>query len=268
LARAKRYNARVIPDCRPLLLSVFVLSVLLGGQAGPQRAVASEASSTQVWYVMDREGWLKTDDTRLVVTTYDLRNGPNLRDVPYRLGDWTGEDYPITNLETFPTLDAEQLVHRSYTGPHGRVVVLSLIGSTKGQSFHHPLICYEWAHWPAEDHGTTSLPVGASDVVLRVVIGRDPAGPPQVDLHWYLWPNDRRNWGDGATQIRVTALATEGEAQGLADAREFARLFFADARRMDGTTLPGAPAPVPTPAPAPAESAPLPPSPPEIPTFQ
>jgi hypothetical protein len=241
--------------CRTLLFAALVLSPLLLAQTGPHRAIASEASSTEAWYVMDREGWLKTDDTRLVLTTYDLRNGPNLRAVPYRLGDWTGEDYPITNLETFPTLDAEQLVHRSYTGPHGRVVVLSLIGGTKGQSFHHPLICYEWAHWPAEDRGTTSVPVGGSDVVLRVVVGRDPIGPPQVDLHWYLWPNDARNWADGATQVRVTALAADGEAQGLADAREFARLFFADARRLDGT-------------PSPTESAPLPPSPPEVPVFR
>ena len=59
------------------------------------------------------------------------------------------------------------------------------------------------------------------DVVMRVVVGRDPDGPAQVDLHAYLWPNDRREWSDGATQIRVTALASQDEATALEAARGF-----------------------------------------------
>lgn len=202
----------------------------------------AEPPSTEYWYVMDREAWSRTDDARLVLTTYDLRNGPNLRAVPMQIGTWTGKDLVITNEETFPTLDAEQIVYRGYTNPDGDVLVLSLVGGSKGQSFHHPLVCYEWASWPAEDHGTTVVPTTDGDVVMRVVVGRDPDGPAQVDLHAYLWPNDRREWSDGATQIRVTALATPDEDKALETARGFARLLFSRSQRLDGSA-PGAATP-------------------------
>jgi hypothetical protein len=217
---------------------VAILAILGGALLGAPVASSTEAPSTEVWYVMDREGWIRTADARLVLTTYDLRNGPNLGAVPLVFDNWVGEELPITNLETFPTLDAEHLVHRVYRAADGRMIVLSLIGGTKGQSFHHPLICYQWANWPAEDWETTAISLGGSDVILRVIVGRDPEGPAQVDLHWYLWPNDRRDWGDGATQIRVTALAVNGEQQALADARAFARNFFAESRLLDGTLPP------------------------------
>ena len=225
---------------RPGLLALAVLV--------PAAPALAQQPTTDTWYVMDREGWLRTDDARLVLTTYDLRNGPNLAAVPLQLGDWTGQDLPVTNLETFPTLNADHLVYRGYTNSAGRMLILSLVGSTRGQSFHHPLICYAWASWPAEDRGTVALPVGDSDVVLRYVVGYDPEGPAQVDLHWYLWPNDRRDWGDGATQVRVTALATVSEEQALADAREFAQLLFAAARRLDAPAeAPEEPAVAPSP---------------------
>jgi hypothetical protein len=219
-----------------LLVPLFLLASLVWA-ASP--ALASEVPSTEAWYVMDREGWLRTDDSRLVLTTYDLRNGPNLAAVPMQIGDWTGQDLAITNLETFPTLDAEQLVYRGYTHSNGQMLILSLVGSTHGRSFHHPLVCYEWASWPAEDHGTTVVATTDGDVVMRVVIGRDPQGPAQVDLHAYLWPNDRRDWADGATQVRVTALAHQGDEKALATARDFTRLLFSRSRRPgESLTLP------------------------------
>ena len=67
-------------------------------------------------------------------------------------------------------------------------------------------------------------------MVLRLVVARPPRQPTQVDLHWYLWPTASRGWDEGARQVRVTALATAGEEQALADARDFARLLFAQAR--------------------------------------
>ena len=240
---------------------VFLLAAL---PAAP-RAVAQQQPSTDAWYVMDREGWLRTDDERLVRTTYDLRNGANLAAVPFEVGDWVGTDLPITNLETFPTLDAENIVYRGYFRPSdGAMLILSLIGSTKGQSFHHPIVCYGWASWPSEDRGTVPVALTSGDVVLRHVVGLDPAGPKQMDLHFYLWPNARRAWEDGATQVRVTGIDVQGEEAALAGARDFARLLFKEARRPDPATtsvpletappvpLPGEPSPAPLPAEPPA----------------
>jgi hypothetical protein len=226
-----------------LLLGLALLTAAL---AQPSLARAGPPS-TEAWYVMDREGWLRTDDERLVLTTYDLSNGPQLANLPYQLGDWVGIDLPVQNLETYPTLDAEHLVYRGYVRSDGAMLVLSIIGSSKGQSFHHPLVCYEWASWPAEDRGTVSLALERGDVVLRYVVGIDPQGPRQVDLHWYLWPDARRVWEDGATQVRVTALATDGDAAALAAARDFARLLFAEARRPEAAPPPAGEAAPPAP---------------------
>jgi hypothetical protein len=222
--------------------SISILFVAATFAAAVPTVRALEPPSTSYWYVMDREAWSRTDDARLVLTTYDLRNGPNLSAVPMQIGNWAGKDLVITNEETFPTLDAEQIIYRGYTNPDGQVLVLSLIGGTRGQSFHHPLVCYEWASWPAEDRGTTVVPMTDGDVVMRVVVGRDPDGPAQVDLHAYLWPNDRREWSDGATQIRVTALASQDEATALEAARGFAGLLFSRSQRP-GASGPGAAAP-------------------------
>jgi hypothetical protein len=224
------------------------LALLVGLLLPQARAVVSAdpPSSTEAWYDMDREAWMHTDDERLVRTKYDLHNGTNLDEIPPQLGPWTGRDVPIANEATFPTLDADHIVYRMYQRTGLRTVIFSMIGATKGQSLHHPLICYEFAGWGIEDRGTTTIPIGDGEVVLRYVIGRDPHGPTQVDLHFFLWPTAARGWADGVTQVRVTALATVTEEIALADARSFATLLFEQARHVDEVALTPTPRPTST----------------------
>jgi hypothetical protein len=255
----------------PLLSRALFLLALAMGWLGLPRVAVAQGPSTDTYYVMDREAYLRTTDTRLVRTTYDLRNGPNLAQFPMQVGDWLGQELPITNLETFPTLDADNIVYRGYVrDADGGMVIFSLVGGTKGQSFHHPLVCYEWAHWATEDLGTTTVPAPGTEVVLRNVVGVDPAGPRQIDLSFYLWPDDRRDWGTGATQVRVTGVAYDGDEKALGWARDFARLLFADAQRpaapiTETTVLPGAPPEEVRPAPEDQPLIPLPAEPPAAP---
>ncbi|HEY7060697.1 MAG TPA: exosortase-associated EpsI family protein [Chloroflexota bacterium] len=226
---------------------LFLLLLLAGLLVPPgwQTAAADPPSSTDAWYDMDREAWMHTDDERLVLTKFDLHNGPNLDDVPLQLGQWTGRDVPIANEVTFPTLDADRIVYRMYQRTGLRTVIFSMVGATKGQSLHHPLICYQFAGWPVEDRGTTTIPVGDGEVVLRYVIGRDPHGPTQVDLHFFLWPTAGRGWDDGVTQVRVTAMATVTEEIALADAKAFAAQLFTQARHPEDLALTPTPRPTP-----------------------
>lgn len=182
-----------------------------------------------LWQVMDREAYMITGDTRVVRTQYNLRNGENLRAVPYQLGRWHGADETITNRETFPQLEADHLIHRRYTDDSGRAVLLTLVGGSKGQSFHHPLICYQRAGWPTQDWGVETIPVPGGSVVMRAVVGKDPHGPWQADMHGFLWPTTSRGWEHGATMIRVTVLM-RGDAieDAYAVGRRFARHFFAE----------------------------------------
>ncbi|HZS01527.1 MAG TPA: exosortase-associated EpsI family protein [Chloroflexota bacterium] len=252
-----------------ILRALVLLALAVGGLAAP-RAVVAQVPTTDTYYVMDREAYLRTADTRLVRTTYDLENGPNLAAFPMQLGDWVGQDLPITNLETFPTLDADNIVYRGYRrDADGGMVIFSLVGGTKGQSFHHPLVCYEWAHWPTEDWGTATVPASGTDVVLRNVVGVDPDGPRQIDLSFYLWPDDSRDWGKGATQVRVTGVAYDGDDKALAWARDFASLLFADVQLpaapiTETTVAPGAPPDEVRPAPADQPVIPLPGEPPAL----
>src|SRR3954468_16082984 len=219
---------------RTLLLVVrpILLLALAIGALGLPRVATAQGATTDAYYVMDREAYSRTDDTRLVRTTYDLRNGPNLAAFPMQVGDWVGQDLPISNLETFPTLDADNIVYRGYRrDADGGMVIFSLVGGTKGQSFHHPLVCYDWAHWTTEDLGTMSVPAPGTNVVMREVVGVDPAGPRQLDLSAYLWPDDSRDWGKGATQVRVTGVAYDTDEKAWGWARDFASLLFADAQR-------------------------------------
>jgi hypothetical protein len=253
------------------LARALLLLALAVGALGWPRVATAQAPSTDGYYVMDREAYLRTADTRLVRTTYDLRNGPNLAEFPMQVGDWVGQELPITNLETFPTLDADNIVYRGYVrDADGGMVIFSLVGGTKGQSFHHPLVCYEWAQWPTEDLGTTTVAAPGTEVVLRNVVGVDPAGPRQIDLSFYLWPDDSRDWGKGATQVRVTGVAYDGDEKALGWARDFASLLFADVQRPaapinETTVLPGAPPEEIRPAPADAPLIPLPGEPPAVP---
>jgi hypothetical protein len=89
------------------------------------------------------------------------------------------------------------------------------------------------------------VPLGDGEVVLRYVIGKDPRGPTQLDLHFFLWPTSARGWEDGVTQVRITALVTVTEEIALADARAFTTLLFAQARRLDEVALTPTPRPTP-----------------------
>ncbi|HLH22543.1 MAG TPA: exosortase-associated EpsI family protein [Chloroflexota bacterium] len=217
-----------------IISRALLLMALAVGALGLPRTALAQLPTTDNYYVMDREAYSRTADTRLVRTTYDLEDGPNLLDFPLQLGDWVGQDLPITNEETFPTLDADYIVYRGYRrDADGGMVIFSLVGGSKGQSFHHPLVCYEWAHWATEDLGTTTVPAPGTDVVVREVVGVDPDGPRQIDFSFYLWPDDNRDWGEGATQVRVTGIAYDGDEKATGWARDFTSLLFADAKVPD-----------------------------------
>ena len=226
---ANSFPRRGRPPRVPLRITLVALLVALLAASSLLFPAARPAEARGYWQVMDREAYMITADTRVVRTRYDLRNGRSLRAVPYRLGAWRGADEQITNLETFPTLEADHVVHRRYADDGGHALLLTLIGGTKGTAFHHPLICYEQAGWPTEDWGTESVNVSGGTVVFRAVVGKDPRGPWQADLHGFLWPTTSRGWEHGTTMIRVTVFVRgEDVADAFAVGKRFARHLFAE----------------------------------------
>ncbi|HZU05997.1 MAG TPA: exosortase-associated EpsI family protein [Chloroflexota bacterium] len=177
-------------------------------------------------FLIDREGWMRTPDEHVVETTFDLSNSPSLLQIPYQLNGWTGRDAEVTNGETLPTLAADYFLFRQYWRPDGAFLWLTAIGSTRGQSFHAPTVCYVAANWTVEDRPPVYVPVGDDQIALRAITAQLDSGERFVDVHWYLWTDVRREWRLGATLMRLTVPVVTTEEQARAVAAEFAKNFF------------------------------------------
>jgi len=179
-------------------------------------------------FLVDREGWLRTGDEHIVEVAYDLKNGPNLEQLPLQLRDWVGQDADVTNDETLPTLGADNFVFRQYWRPGDATPLwLTVIAGTKGQSFHAPTVCYVAANWNVEDRPTQYIPVAnGGQVGAHAIVAKLDSGERFVDMHWYLWTDVRREWRLGATLMRVTVPVTTTEEDALAEGTAFAQSFF------------------------------------------
>ena len=176
-------------------------------------------------FLIDTEGWMRSPDEHIVETTYDLKNGPNLEKLPLRLGNWAGRDADVSNQETLPTLGADNFLFRQYWRGND-VVWLTTIGSTKGQSFHAPTVCYVAANWNVEDLPSQPIALGNGRVAAHAIRATLDSGEKFIDMHWYLWTDVRREWRLGATLMRVTIPVTTTEQQALQVGSEFATNFF------------------------------------------
>jgi hypothetical protein len=177
-------------------------------------------------FLIDREGHVRTPDEHVVEAAFDLRNSPDLLRLPFQLNGWVGRDAEITNAETLPTLGADNFLFRQYWRPDGSLVWLTAIGSTKGQSFHAPDICFVAANWTIDNQRAQYIPVGDGRVAARAIVARLDSGDRFVDIHWYLWTDVRREWRLGATLMRVTVPVVTTEEQALEVGTAFAQGFF------------------------------------------
>jgi hypothetical protein len=178
-------------------------------------------------FLIDREGHVRTADEHVVETAFDLSNSPTLTKLPHQLNEWVGRDAPITNEEALPTLGADNFLFRQYWRADGSVIWLTAIGSTRGQSFHAPDICFVAANWTVQTRAPQEIPVSGGKVAARSILAQLDTGERFVDIHWYLWTDVRREWRLGATLMRVTVPVTTTEDAALAVGTEFAENFFA-----------------------------------------
>jgi hypothetical protein len=177
-------------------------------------------------FLVDREGHVRTADEHVVETPFDLSNSPNLLKVPYEVREWMGRDAPITNEEALPTLGADNFMFRQYWRADQSVLWLTAIGSTRGQSFHAPDICFVAANWNVLTRPPQDIPVSGGKVAARTILAQLDTGERFVDLHWYLWTDVRREWRLGATMIRVTVPVTTTEEAAVAVGTQFAENLF------------------------------------------
>ncbi len=207
--------------------TTWVSTARQGKQALLAERLPWRTEDTRPRFLVDREGHVRTPDEHVVETWFDLSNSPNLAQLPFQVREWAGRDAEITNAEALPTLGADNFLFRQYWRADGSLIWLTAIGSTKGQSFHAPDICFVAANWTVFTRAPQGIPVGDGTIAARSIVAQLDSGERFVDLHWYLWTDVRREWRLGATLMRVTVPVTTTEDAAVAVGTAFAEQFFA-----------------------------------------
>lgn len=196
-----------------------------------QRWVARADAYT---YVADLDFWRRTERERTVVANARFDLTAQLDEVPLRVGDWQGVDVPETNQEVMILLDPEQYVQRLYQDSHGHYIWLSMIGGRSSQPFHAPDICYDADGWQYHLGSHAIALDGGGDLyglwlqAKKTLPGaREPT--EHIVYYFYLFPDERRQLGDGIVLFKVTSDRYGTVEETLDLLAGFVREFFVSA---------------------------------------
>ncbi len=105
-----------------------------------------------IYSLIDTEPRQPSPYARPVVTRMNLGDAAQLRTFPKEIGDWTGFDYPTT--EVMEILEADVMLMRGYTKPGlFQPMFLLLMHSHSQSSFHSPISCYKNLNFQIEEEG-------------------------------------------------------------------------------------------------------------------
>ncbi|MBP6440433.1 MAG: exosortase-associated EpsI family protein [Caldilineaceae bacterium] len=188
------------------------------------------SAADELTYVTDLDFWQRTPRERTVLAASHFDLDHELTDVPLQVGAWVGEEVPETNEEVLILLEPEQYVQRLYKDDQDRYIWLSMVGGRNSQPFHAPDICYDADGWQYDlgSHPTT-LDGGGEVYGLWLDARKEmPEGytAEHVVYYFYLFPDDRRDQGDGIVLFKLTSGRYGDLEQTLAMHEEFTRQFF------------------------------------------
>jgi hypothetical protein len=218
---------------RYLLVIVLLVGAVAGAFIISQGGHLAASRNGGYDFVADIDNWQRTDRERAVTSPYNFNLSSDLKQIPARLGAWTGVDVPQTNLEVFILLEPEQYLQRLYKLPDGRFVWLSLIGSRKSKSFHSPQICYDTDGWQT-DASSEAVPLENGEVQALRLVARKTEGDADAEhvvMYFYLWPSYARNPQDGMVVVKLTAPVYKSVDDTAALEKDFFKLLFTSARK-------------------------------------
>jgi uncharacterized protein DUF3485 len=187
---------------RALCLLSCCLLTGLGLACSPadnQGEVSSNASLFKVYkFTSDTSHYFSTSHEGKFVSNTDYLHKPNLENLPFKLGNWNGE-----NLDSN---DKNILYHRFYENKSSDVVVyLMAVHGTNESQFHTPEVCYIGDGWKVEERRFKSISLRGETFQVRYVIA-DKGEFKHLVLYWYLWPDSRRNITDGLVMLRLSVI--------------------------------------------------------------
>jgi hypothetical protein len=217
-----------------LIISQGLTPSPAGSVAEPAGQVTREAGyeATHV-VIVDVEGWYRrTSHERALASILDFTLREDLFDqIPGEVGPWRaeGEDLPMGAQVDEWYDNPEVATIRAYRDGEGDTIVLSIIGSRGGKSFHlfehTPLTCYPGSGWRIANLGLERIDIGDSSVsVQRVVTEKDSWR--RMTLYWYLWTDPERRPDSGILFMTLYADVAESDEETLEGLKGFFRRLF------------------------------------------
>jgi EpsI family protein len=169
-----------------------------------------------------------------------------LRELPYALGNWTGEERPLQTqiVQAVMVSDYTNRVYFSSAGPPVQLYIGYYASQKTGDTIHSPKNCLPGAGWDPIHSGYARIPLrdGRQIVVNEYVIQQDQN--KQLVFYWYqgrgriiaseyagkFWmvaDAIYRNRTDGAL-VRLTTPLNGGEEKARARLLNFTQLLFPD----------------------------------------
>ena len=124
-----------------------------------------------------------------LIYLWQARNVPpaeiKLENIPLTLGEWKGEDLPISS-RTFEILETKDVLMREYVNSRGERVVLAIVysGISRG-SFHPPEICYLGGGRELLNKGLEEIENGMQ---VNKLLMQDKAGK-EIAWYWFTAGN-------------------------------------------------------------------------------
>ncbi|MDA2937507.1 exosortase-associated EpsI family protein [Acidobacteria bacterium AH-259-A15] len=135
-------------------------------------------------------------------TQTDLFHENNMAHLPMVLGDWEGEDVPISDvLPVFLRL----YEHRET----GAGIFIQPVYGEEESAFHTAEVCYIDDGWRLEQRGFKTLMINGQSLPVRYVTAKTGEHRHHI-FYWYVWPDTRRVITDGALMIRLSIEMEEG----------------------------------------------------------
>lgn len=217
-----------------LVISQGVLSSPGGSAAGLGEEADTEAvdEATNV-VIVDVEGWYRrTSYERALATDVDFTLRKDLFDgIAREVGPWRAEgvDSPMGTAVDEWYDDPEVAMTRAYRDEQGNRILLSIIGSRGGKSFHlfehTPLTCYPGGGWRIADVGLESIDIDDSSVgVQRIITEKNRLR--RVTLYWYLWTDPEREPDNGILFMTLHADVAQSDEETLEALKGFFRVLF------------------------------------------
>ncbi len=149
-------------------------------------------------FTSDTSHYFSTSHEGKFVSNTNYLYKPNLKNLPWHLGEWEGWDLQSD--------DPNILYHRFYQNINsGAGIYLVAVHGTNESQFHTPEVCYIGDGWKIEERRFKSI--NLRDEIFQVrysVVQKNDMW--QLVLYWYLWPDSRRNITDGLVMLRLSVI--------------------------------------------------------------